>query len=487
MDEGIVIFGASGGGIKVAQTLKSFDIDFYCFLDNDSKKWESREENTGKEIHSPELLKGNRYQIIIASEHQAEIEKQLKELGQIDNLILKEDLIIPCVEEMERKFQNEFCVKQEASRTRNRRILFDLAEGVQLGGIETWTYMVARELRKLGAEVEVFAKKTDMQPPKDISLYFTYFGIEYCNFKENVSMLAKEIIKRKPCTVIVNKHTQILYAAYIAKKMCKEGEIQVVSVIHNDLITLYRRQKRIDRLTDAVFCVSRKIQRRMAEEFGIGLNKMFYKESPVYVHHDAFFVRNYTTEGQKPLRLGYAARLVKIQKRADLFPELIEELEKRRVNYYLTIVGDGTYRQHIEEYIAKNGLEHRVLIKGSIPHEDVVDFWREQDIFLSFSDFEGSSISALEAMAQGAVPVETDVSGVREFVENGVNGFVTEVGDVARIAECICWLGRNRNQLRQMGMQSRKIIIEKCNPENYGKYMLEMCGMENLNSDMDGE
>ena len=35
----IVIFGASGGAVKVAKTLKNLGMDFLCFVDNDKNKW----------------------------------------------------------------------------------------------------------------------------------------------------------------------------------------------------------------------------------------------------------------------------------------------------------------------------------------------------------------------------------------------------------------------------------------------------------------
>lgn len=37
--DNIVIFGASGGAVKVAKTLKNLKIDFRYFVDNDKNKW----------------------------------------------------------------------------------------------------------------------------------------------------------------------------------------------------------------------------------------------------------------------------------------------------------------------------------------------------------------------------------------------------------------------------------------------------------------
>lgn len=479
MNREIVIFGASGGGIKVAQTLGSFGIDFHCFVDNNRKKWGSIEENTGKEICSPEILSGTNFRIIIASTHQAEIERQLEEMGLLSCLCLKEDLLFPCadglIEELQKKYYNAAASINGEHRP-TQKIIIDLAEGVQLGGIETWTYTVARELREIGADVEIFARKTQMQPPEDIAPCFSWMDIEYKNFRDNVLILAQELISRSPCTVIINKHTQILYAAYLARKAA-DAQIRIISVMHNDEIALYRRQRRIEDITDCICCVSKRIKEKLVREFGISPDKVYYKESPVYIPSPVFH-RDYTEEGSEPIKVGYAARLTKFQKRADLFPDLIMELQKRQVNYHLTILGDGAYKEKLMDFVAAEGLEERVSILGRKPHQEVIDFWKTQDIFISFSDFEGVGLSLLEAMSQGVIPIETDVAGSEEFVKNGKNGYIVPIEDIKKMADYILKLDKNRDCLLELGKNARRMIEDKCNPAEYGKYIAGLCGIQ---------
>lgn len=476
MDSKIVIFGAAGGGIKTAETLKSFGIDFYCFVDNDKNKWGTVLLKLNKKIFSPDILISDEYKIIIASEHQVEIEKQLEEMGIISNLILKEDLIIPYIDElyknMYESFNNNSILNKE--RMSNNRIIIDLAEGVKLGGIESWTYTVASELVKLGIDVEVFAKKTDAVPPKCIRDNFKYFDLEYCDFKENIYSLALEILNKSPCTVIINKHTQIFYAAYIAKQLCSDSKITIISVIHSDTVTLYRRQKKIEKMTDLIFCVSKRIRKKLIQDYNIPIEKVFYKESPVLLLENGYKDRDYTENVEEPIKIGYAGRLVKFSKRADLIPKLIGELDKRNCNYLLAIAGDGSYINVLKDFIKKNNLSHKVYLAGKMDQREISFFWKKQDIFISLSDYEGSSISALEAMGQGVVPVETDVSGTDEFVENGINGYIVPIGDVGRMAECILELDKHREKLHVMGSISRKKIEEKCKPDDYGKYIIKL-------------
>ena len=124
------IFGASGGGQKVAQTFDSFGISYDCFVDNNKEKWGTFYEQTP--IIAPKELKNDDYQIIIASEHQAEIEQQLEQMGLLDRLILKEDLILPCVRKQREALKKEYNGKQ-VSLKKERTVIIDLSEGVQLG------------------------------------------------------------------------------------------------------------------------------------------------------------------------------------------------------------------------------------------------------------------------------------------------------------------------------------------------------------------
>ena len=95
------------------------------------------------------------------------------------------------------------------------------------------------------------------------------------------------------------------------------------------------------------------------------------------------------------------------------------------------------------------------------------EFWNDKDIFLSTSDFEGASVSMLEAMALGVVPVVTNVSGVDEFVTDGTNGYISEVQNIEKLIDGIKLLEDDRDKLEKFGNKSMQIIKEKCNQDDY--------------------
>ena len=64
-------------------------------------------------------------------------------------------------------------------------------------------------------------------------------------------------------------------------------------------------------------------------------------------------------------------------------------------------------------------------------------------------------------MAQGAVPVITDVSGARDDVVDGFNGYVVDVGDMDTLADRIQELYVNRDKLIKMGTCAHNTIYER--------------------------
>ena len=120
----------------------------------------------------------------------------------------------------------------------------------------------------------------------------------------------------------------------------------------------------------------------------------------------------------------------------------------------------------------ENQLENKVQLLGRLPKSEMDSFWKKQDVFVNISEYEGTSLSMLEAMAFGCVPVVTDVSGAKEFIVDGKNGYICSVGAIDTIAEQIKVLAYDRGKLSVFGERCSEIIAEKCNPEKYIEYWM---------------
>jgi glycosyltransferase involved in cell wall biosynthesis len=467
--EKIVIFGASGGGVRVAETLLSIKRDFIYFVDNDKNKWGQC--INGKSIFSPEKLleEGENLKIIIASEYQQEIEKQLFKMGLSEYRVEKEAYIIKYINEHLKEFDN--IELNETSKNSSTKIFIELLEGIKLGGIETWALTVAKGLIECKQDVVLLSIETDEEKPMELTNYIVDTKATYSDYWGTIHRVVDIMLHHLPCSIIINKQSQALYAAHIIKQFFP-NMIKIISVVHNDTIANYRKHKVLIDIVDIVACVSSDIKERLIKDFQLPENKVFYKESAV-----EFYPSNrkqYTINNLEPIKIIFAARITKTQKRADLLIPLIDGLEQEGVNYNLTIAGDGNYLNVIEDYINGKHLKDKVKLLGLVDRYEMVNLWQKQDVFISLSDFEGASLSLLEAMSNGVIPIVTMVSGTTEFIENGINGFLCSINNVNHFIKYIKHLDSNRGKLKQFGELAKTKIEKKCNKKDYMKYILDL-------------
>lgn len=183
-------------------------------------------------------------------------------------------------------------------------------------------------------------------------------------------------------------------------------------------------------------------------------------------------------DASRPIKIGYAGRVVILQKRMDLLLKMIEILEDRDVNFCMEIAGDGPYREEMQRIVTEEGWDRHVHFLGALNREDIPAFWKRQDICVNIADAEGRCISKLEAMASGAVPVMTRTAGNPEDIMEGVNGYMVEIGDYDGMAEKIIFLAGHREMLPDLGMKAHDAIYPKCRRETHTEFWVNLLSGE---------
>jgi glycosyltransferase involved in cell wall biosynthesis len=171
----------------------------------------------------------------------------------------------------------------------------------------------------------------------------------------------------------------------------------------------------------------------------------------------------------------YAGRLAQEQKRVlDLVP-LVRGLAALDIEFDLLVAGDGAARIELKRRLARLSLpsRSRVRFAGAVPHGRMDSIWATADVCILLSDFEGTSLAMLEAMAAGCVPVVTDVSGARMLVASGVNGFTVPVGATEEMARVIGALARSRAKLPILGAHAHRSAAT-CSSETYAEWFCSL-------------
>lgn len=112
---------------------------------------------------------------------------------------------------------------------------------------------------------------------------------------------------------------------------------------------------------------------------------------------------------------------------------LLEIFSKMKVPQVLAIIGDkGPCEEEIKRKI--NSLP-KARYFGILPYMENIDVVAKSKFYISLTLSDGASLSILEAMALGAIPVLSDIEPSREWVEDGVNGFLIDIDDLSAAIE----------------------------------------------------
>ena len=95
----------------------------------------------------------------------------------------------------------------------------------------------------------------------------------------------------------------------------------------------------------------------------------------------------------------------------------------------LWILGDGTERNLLEQYVSENKMQERVCLLGF--HTNPYKYLRQGDLFVCSSLSEGYSTAVTEALILGLPIITTDCSGMAELLQNGECGVITENDEAA--------------------------------------------------------
>lgn len=120
----------------------------------------------------------------------------------------------------------------------------------------------------------------------------------------------------------------------------------------------------------------------------------------------------------------------------------------------LLLVGDGPRRAELERQCSELAIIGRVKFLGFC--RDVPSVLRASDLFALTSDWEGSPLAILEAMAAGLPVVATAVGGVPEVVQHGVTGLLVSQGDEVGITRALVTLAGNQSLRLGMGQAGQR-------------------------------
>ncbi len=157
-----------------------------------------------------------------------------------------------------------------------------------------------------------------------------------------------------------------------------------------------------------------------------------------------------------------------VEKKAPLttigaFAKIAEAHPEARLDY----IGDGPLWEEAKAAVAQAGLEDRIRLLGSQPHDVVRKTMGEASFFLQHSvtssngDTEGLPVAIMEAMSAGLTIVSTRHSGIPEAVIEGESGALVDEHDLDAMARELDRLLADPDMAAAYGAAARQRLLEK--------------------------
>ena len=197
---------------------------------------------------------------------------------------------------------------------------------------------------------------------------------------------------------------------------------------------------------------------------------------PTGIDTSRFKKENFTAEGRKELRKEYGftdetkvllvvGRIAQ-EKNIDAVIKAMPVVFERNENARLIIVGEGPYKETLENLASSLGVADKITFAGPKPWADMPNYYNMADIYLSASSSETQGLTFVEAMAGGLPVVAKKDPCLDGLIENGISGITFE--DESQMGDVISSVIENNEKLAEIS-KNAEISAENFSSKTFGK------------------
>ena len=359
-----------------------------------------------------------------------------------------------------------------------------------IGGVPISIQRLAKALRKKGHEVKIFAPeyKEETDNEENIIRCNSLYHYEEAGLAFPVTNIFSPQIKKdfeKEDFDLVHSHHPF-WLGNKGRKLADEFNLPTAFTYHTRLEKyshyvpniLFMRKFFANRLshflirnfankTDAVFAPTESTKEYLRN---VGVSR-YIKEMPTGIDFDYYEQDEEEIAELRKELIGDADRLLisvsRLSQEKNLYFLLdgIKRLkEKTDINFKLIIIGRGSEKENIEEFINKNQLQKNIELIGAVDFREMAKYYLAAELFVFASTTETQGMVLLEAMAGYNPVVAVKSSGIDDVIDNGYNGFKTEE-DVEEWSDRIEQLLKDKEHFSELKENARS-MAEKYSIEN---------------------
>lgn len=137
--------------------------------------------------------------------------------------------------------------------------------------------------------------------------------------------------------------------------------------------------------------------------------------------------------------VGHVGRMA-TEKNLEFLARSVTRFLKTQSHAYFLLVGTGPMKAEIKQIFEEQGLSKRLRCPGLLQKNQLANAYKAMDVFAFSSHTETQGMVLAEAMTSGVPVVAVDATGVREMIEDGVNGRLLSHDDEEGFSQALQWI-----------------------------------------------
>ncbi len=387
------------------------------------------------------------------------------------------------------------------------------------GGSETYYFGLGELLKEYGCEVIYFSMKDSKNYPCDQEKYFVenvdfnapmgkiqlartamkmLYSVEAKNkferllIKERPDIIHLNIFQSQLTSSIVDVaykyNIPIIYTAHDLKSICPDYQMLdhgkvCEKCIYGNYWNCFRagcmKDSKAKSLLAFMEATLYKWKRTYQKMDLIITPSLFYKKqiersgitkSPV-IHMPNFLPKN--TKYLQSKKIGeYFLYFGRLSREKGILT-LIKAYQNAKVECPLYIVGNGPMKKKIEQLIEQLHIKDKVKLLGFKSGNELNSLVkRSLCVCLPSEWYENGPYSIMEAMASGKPTIVSKIGGLPEMVEDGINGYVREAGDINGFADALIKMEELTEE--EYLYMSKRNMEKAMNLFNYEQYIIQL-------------